>query len=147
MSLVDEIMGRKTILEDCPPMQAARPQVPSAYRKKTPEDEEKERLKKAARRSSVVASILGVSESDDERIIPQDAKRLDAFSGVHDIPGMEDTPNLNSSSPSEPSTSTTNGEQLIPPTAALVAPDITPDVFKMIDPSSVPAPPERPVPP
>jgi hypothetical protein len=39
------------------------------------------------------------------------------------------------------------GEELIQPTAALVAPDITPDVMQPIDPYQVPAPPQRPVPP
>jgi hypothetical protein len=145
MSVLDQILGRRPVQEDEPPVQAARTPVPSAQRKEKPKDEESDTLKKKARRSAVVASILGMTESDDESIIPDDAKPVDTFSGVHEIPGMGEVPKFGATGPAEPAT--VHGEELIPPTAALVAPDVTPDVLKAIDPSQVPAPPAAPMPP
>lgn len=148
-SLVNQILGRSPLREDSPPVQTARPHVP-ARKGSEPEDKEEEKLKKRARRSSVVASIIGMSESDGESIIPDDAKAVDVFSDTHEIPGMRDTPDPAQSGPAEPAITSANGEELIPPAAALVAPDITPDVLKPIDSSRVPAPPgpiERPAPP
>lgn len=137
-STLDQILGRVT--EDAPPVQAARTASVSPARKSPPTDKEEKKLRDTARRSSVVASIIGMSEGEEEGIIPNDAKRLDPFSTDH-IPGMKEVPNLNSASPSEPSLSM-GDEELIPPSAALVAPDITPKVFQLIDPSQVPAPPQ-----
>lgn len=147
MSTIDQIIGRKPIREDSPPVQAARSKPASPARRLPPEDEEAKKLRNAAARSrSVVASIIGtVAESDSEAIIPDDAKRVDPFN-TGQIPGMKEQPNLNAGSPAEPTT-LAHGEELIPPTAALVAPDVTPDIFKLIDPSAVPAPPRPSAPP
>lgn len=155
-SVVDAILGRGLTEDDVPPVMASRPKT--ATRRAAPEDEEEEELKKkaaVARTSSVIAGILGMSESDEEGIIPPEAKPFDTFS-TQQIPGMKEAPKLDGSAPAEPSMANSNGEQLIPPTAALVAPDVTPNILALVDPSQVPAPPappagpapiERPVPP
>jgi len=108
-----------------------------------------EKLKKnAARQRSVVASIMGMTESDDEGIIPDDAERVDTLTGGEHIPGIRSDSLPRPEGPAEPRVTTNvGGEELIQPTAALVAPDITPNVMQPIDPSQVPAPPQRPVPP
>jgi hypothetical protein len=139
MSTLDQIIGRTPVQEDDPPVQTARPRTPA--RAGTPTDKEEKKLRDRARRSSTVAHIIGMSESDEESIIPDDAKPVDPYSSDA-IPGMRETPSLNSASPSEPSVTAPNGEELISPTAALVAPDVTPKVFQLIDPSMVPAPPK-----
>jgi hypothetical protein len=140
MSTIDQILGHKPIHEDEPPVLTARTRPASVLRKQEPKDKEDKKLRDKARRNSVVAYITGMAESDEEGIIPGDAKRVDPFS-TEQIPGMRETPNLDNASPSEPSLSNAHGEELIPPTAALVAPDVTPKVFQLIDPSQVPAPP------
>lgn len=150
-SVVDAILGRRVLAEDdVPPVMTKRPQPPAPARKTPPEDEEdSETAKKAAkvRSSSVIAGILGMTESEDEGIIPKDAKPFDTFS-TQQIPGLKEAPKLDNTTPSEPaSVANAHGEQLIPPTAALVAPDVTPNVLQLIDPSQVPAPPAPPVPP
>lgn len=147
MSMIDQIIGRKPVREDAPPVQTARPKPASPARRLPPEDKEEKKLRDAAaRQRSVIAGIIGtVAESDEEAIIPSDAKRVDPFN-TGQIPGMKEQPNLNSGSPAEPTT-LTHGEELIPPTAALVAPDVTPNIFKLIDPSAVPQPPKPEPPP
>jgi hypothetical protein len=85
-----------------------------------------------------------MTESDHESIIPDDAKPVDPFT-VSQIPGVKDIAS-SSEAPSEPSVITAREEELISPTAALVAPDVTPKVFDLIDPSQVPAPPAPPAP-
>jgi hypothetical protein len=110
-------------------------------RRQPPDDKEEKKLRDKARQSSVVAHIVGMTENDEESIIPPGAKQIDPYS-TGQFQGLAHTPkNLGGSSPSEPSTSAHPGEELIPPTAALVAPDVTPQVFEPIDPSRVPAPP------
>lgn len=141
MSTLDQILGREPVTEDSPPVQMARTRPASMLRRQEPKDKEEKTLRDRARRSSVVASITGMAESDEEGIIPHDAKRVDPYS-TENIPGTASTPPLDNTSPSEPSTSNAHGEQLIPPTAALVAPDVTPKVFEPVDPSQVPAPPK-----
>jgi hypothetical protein len=144
MSVLDQIMGRQAVIESdvVPAVAGARTRPASMLRRQEPKDKEEKKLRDKAREASVVASIIGMAESDQESIIPADAKRLDPYS-MHDIPGMSQAPqNFNSDSPSEPSTSNAHGEELIPPVAALVAPDVTPKVFEPIDPSKVPAPPK-----
>lgn len=147
MSTIDQIIGRKPVREDSPPVQTARPKLASPARHLAPEDEEQKKLRDAAaRQRSVIASIIGnVAESDNEAIIPKDAKRVDPFN-TGQIPGMAEQPNLNAGAPAEPTT-LIHGEELIPPTVALVAPDVTPNIFKLIDPSAVPAPPRPTTPP
>lgn len=110
-------------------------------RREAPKDKESDKLRNKARQASVVAAITGMNESDEESIIPDNAKRIDTFS-TEQIPGLKSTPDINNDSPSEPSLANSHGEELIPPTAALVAPDVTPKVFQLIDPSQVPAPPK-----
>ena len=146
MSTLDQILGRKPIFEDEPPVQAARPHPASPARKLPARDSEEKKLRDRARRSSVIAHIIGMAESDEEGIIPADAKPVDQFA-VTNIPGMAETPTLPNNSPAEPSLTKSNGAELIPPTAALVAPDVTPKVFELIDPSQVPAPPTPTAPP
>ena len=146
MSTLDQILGRQPVTEDEPPVQTARTRPASMLRRKAPEDTEEKKLRDKARRSSVVANIVGMAESDEEGIIPHDAKPVDPYSSEN-IPGMSSAPNLGTESPAEPSTSNAHGEELIPPTAALVAPDVTPKVFELVDPSQVPAPPTPTTPP
>lgn len=141
MSTIDNILGRTPVQEDSPPAQAARPHVAFPARKEPPKDKENKTLRDKARSSHVVASIIGVAENNEEAIIPNNAKRVDAFSAAQ-IPGVADVPTISSESPSEPAITGTHDEELMPPTAALVAPDVTPKVFQLIDPSQVPAPPQ-----
>lgn len=139
MSTVDEIIGRALEEDDVPPVIAGRTRPATLARRDAPEDKEKSKLRDKARRSSMVAHILGMSESDHESIIPDTAKSVDPFS-VSQIPGVKDV-QATSQAPSEPSSITARDEELLAPTAALVAPDVTPKVFDLIDPSQVPAPP------
>ncbi len=144
-SVVDAILGRGQGLteDDVPPVMAARQPKPVAARRLPPKDEEEKELQNKAakvRSSSVVAGILGMTENEEEGIIPQDAKPFDTFS-TQQIPGMQEPPKLDNAKPSEPSVTNIHGEELIPPTAALVAPDVTPNVLQLVDPSQVPAPP------
>lgn len=147
MSTLDQILGRKPVTEDEPPVQAARTRPASMLRKQEPQDKEEKKLRDKARRSSVVASIVGMAESDEEGIIPGDAKQIDPYS-TDNIPGTTNTsPAMSTDAPAEPSVTNAHGEELIPPTAALVAPDVTPKVFEPVDPSLVPAPPKPAAPP
>ncbi len=144
MSTLDQILGRTPITEDdvVPVVAGARARPASVLRRQEPKDKEEKSLRDRARRSSVIASITGMAESDEEGIIPHDAKRVDPYS-TEQIPGTSGTPtNLGTETPSEPSRTNAHGEELIPPTAALVAPDVTPKVFEPVDPSQVPAPPK-----
>lgn len=142
MSTIDQILGRKIVHEDdVPPVMAARSRPASMSRRQEPTDKEDKKLRNRARQASVIASITGIAESDEEAIIPADAKRVDPFA-ADQIPGLKETPDLANDSPSEPSLASNHGEELIPPTAALVAPDVTPKVFQLIDPSQVPPPPK-----
>lgn len=129
--------------EDAPPVQTARPKPGSAFRKEPAQDKEQKKLRDRARQATTVAHIIGMAEADEEGIIPPDAERIDPF--ANQIPGLKETPTLSSSSPAEPTI--THGEELIPPTAALVAPDVTPNILEPIDPSQVPAPPRPQAPP
>jgi hypothetical protein len=152
MSLVDQLLGRTPVREDSsvvPVVAGRRPQAPDSSRRKPPEDEEDEDLRhKAARHRSVVASIMGMAESDEEGIIPADAKRVDTLTGGEQIPGIRSDPLPKPERPAEPARTTNNsGEELIEPSAALVAPDITPNVRVPIDPSAVPMAPQRLAPP
>lgn len=140
MSTIDQILGRP-VSEDCPPVQTARVRLASPARREPPKDKENEKLRNKARQASVIAAITGMSESDEESIIPDNAKPVDPFS-TEQIPGLKSTPDINNDSPSEPSLANSHGEELIPPTAALVAPDVTPKVFQLVDPSQVPPPPK-----
>ena len=149
MSLVDQMLGRSPLREDSsvPPALTVPAKRPSAVRRQTPEDKEEEGLKKKARHCSVVASIMGMTESDDESIIPSDADPVDVLVGGAHIPGIRSDPLPGEEDPEEPlSTTNADGEELIQPSAALVAPDVTPNVMKTIDPSQVPAPPKPPEP-
>lgn len=142
MNTLDQILGRKPLEEDdVPPVMAARTRPATMVRRESPKDTESKKLRDKARQSSVVASIIGMAESDEEAIIPDDAKRIDPYASDQ-IPGLKQSPDLNNDAPASPALSNAHGEELIPPTAALVAPDVTPDVFKMVDPSQVPAPPK-----
>lgn len=141
MSTIDLILGNRSILEDIPPVPIGTTRPASMLRKQPPKDKEPDKLRNKARQASVISSILGVSESDEESIIPSSAQPVDPFSTAQ-IPGMRETPKFDSAQPAEPSVSNKHGEELIPPTAALVAPDITPKIFELIDPSQVPAPPQ-----
>jgi hypothetical protein len=148
MSMIDEILGRAD--ENCSvvPVPATRQQRPIPGRKDPPKDEEEEKLRRqAVRRRSVVASIIGMVESDDEGIIPGDAERVDTLTGSEQIPGIHSDPLPKAEGPAEPDGEGSDDDELIQPTAALVAPDITPNVMQPIDPSRVPAPVSRPQPP
>jgi hypothetical protein len=149
MGLVDQLLGQKPLVREDTPALWARPQRPTPARREPPQDEEEEKLrKKAACQRSVVASIMGMTESDDESIIPDDAEQVDTLTGGEHIPGIRSDPLPSPEGPSEPgATTNVSGEELIQPTAALVAPDITPNAMRPIDPSQVPAAPQRPMPP
>lgn len=107
-------------------------------------------MRNKARHGSVVASILGMTESESEGIIPDDATLMDQFGSAAAIPGVRRDPVPRQDEPAEPAaTALVDGEELIQPTAALVAPDVTPNALKPIDPSQVPAAPRpmaRPMP-
>lgn len=139
MSTLDQILGREPVKESVLPVMTGRTRPASMLRREAPEDKEESKLKKKARQSSVVASIIGMAENEEESIIPDNAKQVDAFASPN-IPGMGEVPSLDGKNPAEPSF-TVDDEELIQPSAALVAPDITPKVFELIDPSQVPVPP------
>jgi hypothetical protein len=141
MGLIDDILGRRSVREntsDVVPVVAGKQRLP--LRKEPPKDKEDDKLKDRARRSSVVAHIMGMTESDDEAIIPDTAQSLDPMQ-THQIPGLSSRNPVddNEEEPSEPSRTNIHGEELIPPSAALVAPDVTPNVMVPLDPSQVPA--------
>jgi len=151
-NLVDQILGRRVAESgDVPPVLAGKPRRPLPLRIQPPKDKNDDKLRAKARQSSVVASIIGMTESDDESIIPSEAKLVDTTLGGETIPGVRNDPLPSAEGPAEPQfMANVDGAELIQPTAALVAPDVTPNVMKQIDPSQVPAPPksiERPTPP
>ena len=146
MSMIDDLLGRRPVREDFSalPPGTYKQQRPAPVRQLPPKDKEEDKLRKKARQSSVVACILGMTESDDEGIIPPDAKQVDTFSAGERIPGIRSDPLPQAEGPEEPAVSNVSGEELIQPQAALVAPDITPNVMQPLDPSQVPAPPRPP---
>jgi len=152
MGLIDDILGRRSVREntsDVVPVVAGKQRLP--LRKEPPKDKEDDKLKDRARRSSVVAHIMGMTESDDEAIIPDEAKPLDPMQ-THQIPGLSSRNPVDDKEEgaAEPSRTNIHGEDLIQPSAALVAPDVTPNVMVPLDPSLVPAGArqmERPMPP
>ena len=75
MSIIDQILGEATSVPDVAPVMAARVR-PASSRRNPPGDKEDKKLKNKARQASIVASILGVTESDNEAIIPDDAKQF-----------------------------------------------------------------------
>lgn len=89
-------------------------------------------------RSKVVSGIIGrIKEDEDEGVIPDDAKEVDSLVTSVSVVATE-TPNLPDQD--KPTTVHKPGEKepLISPAAALVAPDVTPDALKPLDPSQVP---------
>lgn len=138
MSVIDKILGRQPVIEttttgDVPPVMAARPHSPDKARKETPRDKTKDRL----RRAGIVASILGITESDNESIFPEGAKSIDADQAT-DTLGLPPV-KMPTDSPEEPAEINVDGEELITPSSALVAPDVTPNALVPIDPSAVPS--------
>jgi len=93
------------------------------------------------------AAIMGMAESDDdESIIPDDATGVDSLAAEGGIK-MDREAEEQDREPDQPASPVGGGEgnedeesDLIPPRAALVAPDVTPHTLEPIDPSEVPAP-------
>ena len=150
MSLIDQLIGRKPVAEDysVPPVLAGKQQRPVPSRSQPPKEDAKIAARRAAvRRQSVLASIMGMTESEEEGIIPTDAQELDTENFGAVIPGVKKDPLPKAGGPAEPTGCQNPGqEELIQPFAALVAPDLTPNTLKPIDPSRVPQPPRPPMP-
>lgn len=131
MSALDRVLGRKlnetTTTGDIAPVMAS---VPAWQHIKRNKDEESRRKKK----SSEVAKVVGESQEEGD-VIPSDAEEAEdsdfnAAAGVH-VPKPKE-PKKN------PDQAASEEEKLLTPTAALVAPDVTPDSMTEIDPSQVP---------
>jgi len=98
-----------------------------------------DKVKKPYRRSRMVSGIIGrLKEDEDEQekgVIPGDAKEVDSLVTSVSAVSVE-TPVM--PDPDKPASMLKPGEPLISPAAALVAPDVTPDSLKPLDPSQVP---------
>lgn len=91
-------------------------------------------------RRRTAAAILGLAESD-EPIIPDDAEELDSPSAIPGLRDVEkDAPADEAETDTEETCQDWEDQKLIPPKAALVAPDLTPHTLEPIDPSDVPKP-------
>ena len=93
---------------------------------------------KKSNRSRVVSGIIGrIKEDDEGTVIPNDAQEVDSLVTSVSVVAAE-TPNLPDQN--KPTTVHKPGdkEPLISPAAALVAPDVTPDALKPLDPSQIP---------
>ena len=87
------------------------------------------------------AAIMGMSEA--EAIIPDDAEEIDNYGGPAGSKADREKVEQDQA-PDDPLTPDGSGDtedsQLITPSAALVAPDVTPHTLDPIDPSNVPQP-------
>ena len=91
--------------------------------------------KKPSIRSRVVSGIIGRIKEDEDGVIPNDAREVDSL--VTSVSAVAaETPNLPNQD--KPTSIHNASEPLISPAAALVAPDVTPDALKPLDPSQVP---------
>lgn len=82
--------------------------------------------------SRAVSGVLGVMEGD---VIPDDAVDIDSTAGTsHSIAGLSPVKDFKL----EPVDPYTNGEKVYSPATALVAPDVTPNATKPLDPSQMP---------
>ena len=129
MSLINDLLGKQYVKEmtDCGSVGAVGDGPPLGLVGKTHPSGSPRRLRFTTRRKRVV-------KEGTDSIFPEEAKPLDA--GETEA-SMTDTPDLEgeeSNNPEEPQIP----EPLIPVTAALVAPDTTPDWYKPIDPTQVP---------
>lgn len=127
--LIAKLTGR-TVQEDVPVPVASktRPRLP--------------RLPRHDVQRRTAAALMGMAESEDS-IIPEDADEIEGASGSVDL-GINQDLIASDKEPdafAEPDDGGSDPDnQLIAPSAALVAPDITPGTLDPIDPSDVPAP-------
>lgn len=97
---------------------------------------------RAARNSRVNPKVKkkeGVRESlfeADEDVIPEDAQEIDLASTTAGVTNLK--PKSDIEKPREPADPYSETDKFLTPTAALTAPDCTPDAFKPVDPSQVP---------
>lgn len=130
-SIVAGIMGLTE--DDSVPVPSVRPRQPKRSR---------DSLRPANRR--MIAAIMGMAEDqdDDESVIPDDAEELKNVMGPSGIKMDGDAVenDREPDDPNVPSYGDGDKEQLMSPAVALVAPDVTPDALKPLDPSQVPQP-------
>lgn len=97
-------------------------------------------------RQRTAAAMMGMSEgADDDSIIPDDAAAIEgADSGVQiDMDQVRQDQEPAAATVPASASAAAQGEPLLTPRSALVAPDVTPEVDVALDTSEVPAPPEQ----
>lgn len=92
----------------------------------------RDRLKKRRRESSM-SRVMGEAVNADEPIIPKDAEEFEGGGQPYEQ-GLKPVKDV----VMEPNDPYAGKEKMMTPSAALVAPDVTPDADKPIDPSAVP---------
>lgn len=147
MSLARQLIGETTMAGDVPSVLGNAPATTALQNGDSSEKRNKRRKedskKKKRLHNAVVDGIIG--HGIKENLFPEDAKVVDTQDASNNALSLDDY--------EEPSSEVSDPykgdvEPLIDPTVALVAPDVTPNALKPVDPSSVPgasqgAPPEE----
>ena len=136
MSLItSQILGKSSLREDdSVPLPAGAHLSRSARRRP--------RLRAVNRRA--IAAIMGLSE-EEESIFPEEVEEIDAAGmapGIN-VPDEVMDKDRAPKDPAEPVYGNENGEELMSPAVALVAPDVTPQALEPLDPSQVPPAPRQ----
>jgi hypothetical protein len=133
--LVAQMTGRR-VQEDVPvPVAACRSEIPNRR---------KDRRSVQRRTAAAMMGMREDQDQDQDGIIPGDADEVDNYGGPagtkvdHDKVEDDETPD-DAMTPASSGYEEETGE-LIAPSAALVAPDVTPHTLEPLDPSQVPAP-------
>lgn len=138
-SIVSQMLG-SSVREDVPVPVAAR-------RQPTPRRDPKA----VDRQRRTAAALMGMAEGEEDSIIPDDATEIGTVLGVNSLKMGKPAGNDDQAEPAEPPVEQKdgeeNGEEMITPATALVAPDLTPKTLEPIDPSEVPARKSQPAPP
>ena len=125
-SLVSAMLGRPIVQED--------DSVPVPVTKTRSARRSRENDRLVNRRT--ITAIMGMAE-DQESIFPADAVQIDGVTGF--APGIKGGDKPVDRAPEEPEDPDyAQGEDLMSPTIALVAPDVTPQALQPLDPSQVP---------
>lgn len=134
-ALVAQMTGR-SVREDVPVPVASKRQDPARKRDRT------------AVQRRTAAAIMGMAEGERDSIIPDDAEEVDSHGSAAGV-RLDKEKEREDQQPERPIMPVTgdaddDDAELIPPKAALVAPDVTPHTLEPLDPSDVPAPAKAP---
>lgn len=141
-ALANAMMGRveeTTVTGDVPPVNAGGVGFPNyrpLLKRRAKQDDEDER--KARRQRVTATAIVGGLHEDfdvDNSLFPEDAEEVAKFGSESDPVGTGCKVNVDKTGDED---SSLDGEPILPPSVALVAPDATPDAYVPLDPILVP---------